>query len=107
MELNSREKKRKEKILKELQEKIREKEIDVQKSRKKKKKIVELKLLQELNNYINKQIERRNKIFKQKEFQGANKPGRFLAWQIKKRREKKFIVKIQDKGREIFDQKGI
>lgn len=68
--------------------KIKEKEIEVRKSKNKKKTLIELKPLQEqLNSCINKQIERRNKMFRQKEFQGTNKPGRFLAWQVKNRRK--------------------
>lgn len=46
-------------------------------------------------------------MLKQKEVKCANKPGKLLAWQIKKRREKKFITKIRDKGKIISDQKGI
>lgn len=69
--------------MKELQDKIRKKEIEMCKVKSKKKKMVELRILQEqLNSYISKQIEKRNKIFRQKEFLGANKPGKILAWQV-------------------------
>lgn len=70
--------------------------------------MMELKLLQEqLNGYINEQIERRVRALRQKKFEGVNKLEWFLAWQLKKRREKNIIIKIKEKGREISDQKGI
>lgn len=60
-----------------------------------------------MNGPISKEIERRNKLLRQKKFEGANKPGRFLAWQIKQRKEKNSIQKIKVKGKEVLDQKGI
>lgn len=36
------------------------------------------------------------KQLQQKEFEGVNKPGKFLAWQLKKKREKTIINKIID-----------
>lgn len=69
---------------------------------------MELKVMQEqLKGQICKEIEWKNKMLRQKEFEGANKPGKFLAWQIKQRRERNLIQKIKVNGREILDQKGI
>lgn len=47
------------------------------------------------------------KQMQQKEFENANKPGKLLAWQLKKRREKKYITKIIDKGMELINQQAI
>lgn len=44
---------------------------------------------------------------RQKEFEGANNSGRFLAWQLKKRREKKIITRININNKIATDQKGI
>lgn len=94
--------------MKELQEEIKKKEIEVRKTNHKRKEMIELRILQEqLNRQIYKEIERKSKLLKQKEFEGANKPGRFLVWQIKQRKPKNYIYKIKGKGREMSDQKGI
>lgn len=56
---------------------------------------------------LNKEIERNIKLLSQKEFEGANKPGKLLDWQIKKRKEKKYILKTIFKGKITSDQKTI
>lgn len=43
----------------------------------------------------------------QKEFESGNKPGKLLAWQLKKKRQKHLIIKIIDSGREIVEQHAI
>lgn len=69
---------------------------------------MELKILQEqLHCLLNKDIENKIRILRQKEFEDANKSGRFLAWQLKKRREKKIIMKITVRNQTITEQKGI
>lgn len=52
-------------------------------------------------------VDRKLKEIKQQSFKGVNNPGKFLGWQIKKRREKRWINKIKVGGKEILDQEGI
>lgn len=40
-------------------------------------------------------------------FKGANKPEKFLAHQLKKRKERKIIEKIMVEGKEIIEEKEI
>lgn len=69
---------------------------------------MELKILQkQLHCLLNKEIENKIRMLRQKEFEGANKAGRFLAWQLKKRREKKITMKIIVRNQTITVQKGI
>lgn len=42
---------------------------------------------------LNKEIERNIKLLRQKEFEGGNKPGKLLAWQIQKKERKKIYSK--------------
>lgn len=42
-------------------------------------------------------------MLQQKQFEGANKPGKFLAHQLKKRREKILINKLIAEGKEITE----
>lgn len=80
----------KEKKTKDLQERIRLKEEELKKQPKNKKRWMELEIMQnQMKNLLNKEIEWRIKQLRQKEFEGADKPGRLLAWQIKKKRQKK------------------
>lgn len=83
--INSKEKRLKDQKMRSLQSTIKEKELEVcRKKRNKKKAMMELKILQEqMHEQISKEIEK-SKILRQKEFDGANKPGRMLAWQLKK-----------------------
>lgn len=51
---------------------------------------MELKILQEqMHCLLNNELEWKIKLLRQKEFEGANKSRRYLAWQLKKRQEKK------------------
>lgn len=43
----------------------------------------------------------------EKSFEGINKVGKYLAWQLKKKREYKTINLIKDGGKEFTDQGGI
>lgn len=91
-----------------LQEKIKEKERKPKRPGGRKKDTIELKMLQEqLHCVLNKEIEYKIKFLKMKEFIGANKPGRFLAWQLKKRKEKKIINEIKFQNKITSDQKLI
>lgn len=56
---------------------------------------------------LNEEIENKIQVLRQREFAGANKPGWFLAWQIKKKREKKIITEIKVHGKVISDQNRI
>lgn len=49
---------------------------------------MEIKIIQEqISGLLNKEIEWKLKYLKQKVFDGANKPGKLLAWQLKKERK--------------------
>lgn len=43
----------------------------------------------------------------QKSFEGTNKPGKYLAYQLKKKRESRIISKISEGGKEIVDKNRI
>lgn len=47
------------------------------------------------------------KITQQRSFEGSNKPGRYLAHMLKKKRQNTIINKIGEDGKEIGDRKGI
>lgn len=70
------------------------------------KKMMELKMLQEqLNCQINKKLEWKIKLLRQKEFEGANKLSKLLAWQFKKWRGK--VYSQIKRKRLILDQNEI
>lgn len=46
-------------------------------------------------------------LIQYKYFKGANKPEKFLAHQLKKRKERKIIEKIMVEGKEIIEEKEI
>lgn len=74
----------------------------------KKKDLTELRILQEqLHCLLNKEIHNKLLSLRQREFMGANKPGRFLAWQVKKIRGKKIIAGIRIQNKVITDQDRI
>lgn len=55
--------------------------------------MIDLKILQEqLNCHLNKQIEWKLKLLKQKQFEGASKPDKLLAWQLKKTKRKEIYI---------------
>uniref|UniRef100_A0A670K332 Reverse transcriptase domain-containing protein n=1 Tax=Podarcis muralis TaxID=64176 RepID=A0A670K332_PODMU len=56
---------------------------------------------------INKEVEWNIKRLRQKNFEFANKSGKWLAWQVKRRKEQKTINKIQLNGEEVTDPKRI
>lgn len=43
----------------------------------------------------------------QKVFEGSNKPGKYLAYILKKKKQSRIINKISDQGKEIGDKAGI
>lgn len=47
------------------------------------------------------------KKLQHKYFEAANKTGKFLAYQLKKRKERKLINKITEDGKEITEEKDI
>lgn len=68
----------------------------------------EIRIIKEqLDGLLNKELEWKLKFLKQKEFEGANKPGKLLAWQIKKKREKKIINKIVTKNETLVEHNAI
>lgn len=71
----------------------------------KKKDIIELRILQAQMHWIlNKEIQDKILYLRKKEFIGANKPAHFLAWQVKKKRQKKIIAEIRIQNKVISDQ---
>lgn len=91
-----------------LQEKNSEKERKLKMPGFRKKEMIDLKILQEqMHCLLNKEIEAKIKLLRLKEFEGANKPGCFSAWQIKKRNEKKSITGIKVHNKIITDQQHI
>lgn len=103
--LGVREKRLRENFFVELQAKIREKERKMKNSGLSKKEMIELKLLQEqMHCILNREIENKIKCLKMKEFIGANKPGKFLAWQLRKRKEKRMINEIKFHSKLTSDQ---
>lgn len=73
-----------------------------------KKKIIEIKHLQEqVNSFLNIKVEWNLKKLLQKSFERANKPGKYLACQLEKRKEKQTISKIIKEDKVIMDQQEI
>uniref|UniRef100_A0A670K5V5 Reverse transcriptase domain-containing protein n=1 Tax=Podarcis muralis TaxID=64176 RepID=A0A670K5V5_PODMU len=56
---------------------------------------------------INREVEWNIKKLRQRNFEFSNKSGKWLAWQIRKRKEQGIINKITVEGEEITDPKGI
>ena len=54
-----------------------------------------------------KEIERKLQYVKQRNFEQANKPGKWLAFRLRKEREKKMIIKIKEDNTEIIENKKI
>uniref|UniRef100_A0A670JBZ4 Reverse transcriptase domain-containing protein n=1 Tax=Podarcis muralis TaxID=64176 RepID=A0A670JBZ4_PODMU len=68
----------------------------------------EIKILQtQFSMLINKEVEWNIKRLRQKNFEFANKSGKWLAWQVKKRKEQNTINKIVVNGEETADPKEI
>lgn len=68
----------------------------------------EIKMLQEqFITLMMKDVEKKLKEMWQKSFERVDKLGKYLAWQIKKRREKKRINKTKAGEKERVDQEGI
>lgn len=69
---------------------------------------MELKILQEkMNCQLHKEREWKLRQARQKEFEGSNKPGKLMAWQVQKKRQKNSIIKIKETGKEIGEQQTI
>lgn len=67
-----------------------------------------IRLLQEqINTFENQEMLWAIKKLQQKYFDGANKSGKFLAQQLKVRKERKLINRINEDKKEINDEKGI
>lgn len=95
--INARERKKREERMKDLQCKLKEKEKELLRKPGEKRLQMEIRLIKEIYGMLNKELEWKLKYLKQREFEGGNKPGKFLAWQIKKKREQKIISKIRAK----------
>uniref|UniRef100_A0A670ICM2 Reverse transcriptase domain-containing protein n=1 Tax=Podarcis muralis TaxID=64176 RepID=A0A670ICM2_PODMU len=68
----------------------------------------EIKILQtQFAMTTNKEVEWNIKRLRQKNFEFANKPGKWLAWQVKKRKEQNTISKIEFNGEETTEPKAI
>lgn len=80
MALNSKDKKKIENV-KKIQKNIKQKERELKKRPGKKKLTKDIKILQEqLNSLLNEAVCWNLKRLQQKSFEGANKPGKYLAW---------------------------
>lgn len=101
---NSIEKARRNEKLIWIQNEITKVKTEFKKKPGKKKLEKQLKILkQQKNSFDNQEIVWKLKILQQKQFEGANKPEKFLAYQLKKRRENRLINKISAKGKEIME----
>lgn len=101
--LNSLEKKKKKQKIEELQQDLQKKEDELKKNSKKKKILVEIKALrQQIDNIISGEIYWNLKKMQQKQFEFANKPGKYLANLLKKKRTKRWInvIRREEKGGE-------
>lgn len=109
MKFNWEKKKKKEIKLKEIQELIYLKEQELKKrSKKKKKTVLEIKILQkQLETILMEEINRNIKCMKQKFFEQGDRPEKLLAWQIKERRKKTIISKLKINGDMITNQEKI
>lgn len=105
------EKKNNENKIKEIQELIYQKEQELKKKlKKKKKKKIELEiniLQKQLGNLMMEEVNRNIRYMKQRYFEQADRPGKLLAWQIKKRRKKTVISELKINGENILDQEAI
>lgn len=92
--MNIKERKRKEQITKELQSKFKKKEGELKKKPRKKTIIREIAIIQEqIKALERKEMEWNLKKLQQKTFEGQNKPGRYLAWQLKNKKYHKYVQK--------------
>lgn len=99
------EKRNKKKWILELQQNIKLKEIKLNKNPGRESIRKEIKVLKEqLTALLMESIERK---LKEKAFEGADKPGKYLACKIKKSREKRWINKLKIGEKVIVDQEGI
>ena len=68
----------------------------------------QLKLLhQQVSMLTVKEFETKLKYAKQRHSEFANKPGRWLAYKLRKEREKKIILKVQEGNVELLDNERI
>uniref|UniRef100_A0A670HPA6 Reverse transcriptase domain-containing protein n=1 Tax=Podarcis muralis TaxID=64176 RepID=A0A670HPA6_PODMU len=100
--------KKREKGKKEIVQQIAENEQKLSQNPKNKKLKENIKVLQsQYAMLINREIEWKIKRLRQRNFEYANKPGKLLAWQLKKRKEQNTINKIVVEGEEITKPKEI
>uniref|UniRef100_A0A670IBL2 Reverse transcriptase domain-containing protein n=1 Tax=Podarcis muralis TaxID=64176 RepID=A0A670IBL2_PODMU len=105
---NSLKKKNKDKRIKEILKQIMDNEQKLIKKPNNLKIKQEIKTLQtQFAMIINKEVEWNIKRLRQKNFEFANKAGKWLAWQLKKRKEQSTINKIKINGKETADPKEI
>lgn len=68
----------------------------------------ELKMLQkQLSMLLSEEIEYKLRCLKQKNFQFANKSGKWLAYKLKEKKNRNVITKIQEGGKIHLDQEKI
>lgn len=88
----------------ELEETVKEpKEKPGKKKLEKKRRI----LNQQIESFENQQLTRVLKQLQQKYFEGANKPRKYLANQLKRKKEKRIISKISKDKKEIMNEKRL
>lgn len=93
-------------------EQIKEKELELQKNNKREKEKEELKnqikLLQlQIKIELTEELDRNLKFIKQRNFEQANKPGKWLVYKLRKEKERKIISKIRDKNKELIYNEDI
>uniref|UniRef100_A0A670JGC5 Reverse transcriptase domain-containing protein n=1 Tax=Podarcis muralis TaxID=64176 RepID=A0A670JGC5_PODMU len=100
--------KKREKGKKEILQQILDNEQKLTKNPKNKRVKENIKVLQsQFAMLINREVEWKVKKLRQKSFEFANKAGRLMAWQLKKRKEQNIINKIEVEGEEINNHKEI
>lgn len=100
--MNATTKKKREEQHFQINEEIKRKELELKRRPGSKKLEKQLRILkQQMNNHENREVVWNLRKLNQKIFEGANKVGRFLANQLKKRKEKNWINKISVDGKEV------
>nr|GEZ82414.1 hypothetical protein [Tanacetum cinerariifolium] len=91
-----------------IEEEMKKKEQELRATPGDKKVLQQIKILQsQLSLMITREIEIKMKYAKQKHFEHANKPGKFLAYKLRKEREKRIISKLQETEKTYTEQEDI
>lgn len=108
MKMNHEYQKNREKKIKDIQDIIRVKELELIKTPNSQNLRMEIKMLQQkLQNILQEEIQKNIRFKNQKYFQGADKAEKLLASLIKKKRAKTFVSNLKIEGKQILSHRGI